>query len=368
MQEIKTVSAVAAIAIIVSLVSVYYAFSNNGVISSMGSQLQEMNSTLNSLKVEMSSLQNELNVVRASYYPLVIEDALGRVVTIKSEPARIVSGSPSITETLFALGLSSRVVGADSYSNYPKEFLQLKEQGKIAIVGGVTTLDPEKVAAQKPDLVVIDASLQSKFIPALEGLGLTVVALEAKSVENVKSNFQLLAKITYKLSEGVRVVEKLNAAIQNVSSKVSSSSPTKVLFLVWHDPMYSTGNGTYLSELISIAGGENIVGNRTGWVVVNPEQVIAANPSVLILSSMSLSKDPEQMFAYFRSLPGFENIDAVRNNRMYILTEDASNALERAGPRLVDGVYILGYMLHPGAFNVQLPNVLAGNYTTYLGR
>lgn len=330
--------------------------------------MQMMNSTVNSLKGEIRSLQTELNVVRASYYPLVVEDALGRIVTIKSEPARIVSGAPSITETLFALGLSSRIVGADSYSNYPKEFLQLKEQGKIAIVGGVTTLDPEKVAAQKPDLVVIDASLQGKFIPALESLGLTVVALETKTVENVKSNFQLLAKITYKLNEGVRVVEQLNAAIQNVSSRVSSSSPTKILFLVWHDPMYSAGNGTYLSELISISGGINIAGNRTGWVVVNPEQVIAANPGVLILSSMSLTMDHSQMFAYFRSLPGFENVDAVKNNRIYILTEDASNALERAGPRLVDGVYILGYILHPEVFKVQLPNVLAGNYTSYLGR
>ncbi|MEN3059704.1 MAG: ABC transporter substrate-binding protein [Candidatus Methanosuratincola petrocarbonis] len=334
----------------------------------MNSQLTTMNSTLNSLKGELSSLQSELNVVRASYYPLVIEDALGRVVTIKSEPTRIVSGSPTITETLFALGLSSRVVAADSYSNYPSEFVQLREQGKIAIVGGVTTLDPEKVAAQRPDLVVIDASLQGKFIPALESLGLTVVALDAKSVENVRSNFQLLAKITYKLGEGVRIVDHLNAAIQNVSGKVSTAPPTKVLFLVWHDPMYSTGNGTYLSELISIAGGENIAGNRTGWVVLNPEQVIAANPSVLILSSMSLSMDPDQMFAYFRSLPGFENVDAVKNNRIYILTEDASNAVERAGPRLVDGVYILGYILHPEVFKVQLPNALAANYTSYLGR
>uniref|UniRef100_A0A7J3UZ52 ABC transporter substrate-binding protein n=1 Tax=Candidatus Methanosuratincola petrocarbonis (ex Vanwonterghem et al. 2016) TaxID=1867261 RepID=A0A7J3UZ52_9CREN len=368
MPKIKTIGALAVIALAISLVTAALVFSNNSTLSALDSRLIAMNSTLNNLKGELSSLQDELNIVRASYYPLVIEDALGRVVTIKSEPTRIVSGAPSITETLFALGLSSRVVGADSYSNYPSEFLQLKAQGKIAIVGGVTTLDPEKVAAQKPDLVVIDASLQGKFIPALESLGLTVVALDTKSVESAKSNFQLLAKITYKLSEGVRIVDRLNTAIQNVSGKVSGSSPTKVLFVVWHDPMYAAGNGTYLGELISIAGGVNIAGNRTGWVVVNPEQVVAANPDVLIMSSMSLPMNPEQIFAYFRSLPGFENVNAVRNNRVYILTEDASNALERAGPRLVDGVYILGYILHPEAFKVQLPNVLAGNYTSYLGR
>ncbi|MEM4658780.1 MAG: helical backbone metal receptor [Candidatus Methanosuratincola sp.] len=364
----KGLKAIATIAIIISLISVSYAISNNSSILAMESQLQLMNTSLSSLRSELRSLQTELNTIRSSYYPLMVEDALGRIVTIKSEPARIVSGAPSITETLFALGLSGKIVGADSYSDYPKEFLQLKEQGKIAIVGGVTTLDPEKVAALRPDLVVIDASLQGKFIPALESLGLTVIALEAKSVEDIKSNFQLLAKITYKLSEGAQMIERLNAAIQNISSRVSSSSPTRTLFLVWHNPMYSAGNGTYLNELISLSGGMNIAGDRTGWVVVNPEQVVTANPSVLILSSMYLPLDPEQMFAYFRSLPGFENVDAIKNNRVYILTEDAANALERAGPRVVDGVYILGYIFHPEVFNVQLPNVLAGNYTIYLAR
>ncbi|MDI9644328.1 MAG: ABC transporter substrate-binding protein [Candidatus Verstraetearchaeota archaeon] len=368
MLNIKTSDVLVALALILSLVNVALIVSNNNGLAAINSQMIQMNSSLNSLKSELASLQSELNVVKASYYPLVVEDALGRVVTIKSEPMRIVSGSPTITETLFALGLSGRVVGADSYSNYPPEFVSLKQEGKIAVVGGVTTLDPEKVAAQRPDLVVIDASLQAKFIPALESLGLTVVAVEAESVDNVMENFQMLAKITFKLGEGLRIVDQLESAVQAVSDKVSSSNATKVLFLVWHDPMYSAAGGTYLNELITIAGGNNIVGDRTGWAVVNPEQVVALNPSVIILSSMSLSMDPEEMFSYFRSLPGFENVDAVKNNRMYILTEDASNALERAGPRLSDGIYILGCILHPEAFGTQLPNVLAANYSVYLGR
>lgn len=364
----KAMGIAVSVALVIGLASLAFASYYMSSFASMSSQIQTLNATVNELRSSLTSLQRDFNIVKESYYPLVIKDALGRVVTIKSEPSRIVSGAPTITETLFALGLSDKVVGADSYSNYPQEFLDLKNQGKIKVVGGVTTLDPEKVAALRPDLVVIDASLQGKFIPALESLGLTVVALDAKSVDNVRENFQLLAKVTFKLSEGTRLVNELNAAVQDVSSKTSSTNATRVLFIVWHDPMYAAGGGTYLNELISIAGGANIVSDRAGWVVVNPEQVVAANPSVIIMSSMSLPLDPDALLSYFRNLPGFSNVDAIKNNRFYILTNESSNALERAGPRLNDGLYLLGYILHPEAFNVQLPNVLGSNYTAYLGR
>jgi len=364
-ENFKILSALIAIAIALGLISISIVFVANSQISNMDSQIQTLNETINDLRNDLNSLQQEFNIIRESYYPLLVKDALDRVVTIKSEPMRIVSCTPTITETLFALGLSEKIVGVDSYSDYPEEVVTLREQGKIAVVGGVTTLDPEAVAAQTPDLVVIDASLQSRFIPTLEGFGLTVIALEAKSVDNVKENFKLLAKVTFKLSEGARLVNELESVISNVSSKVSQISNTKTLFLVWHDPMYAAGNETYLNELISIAGGENMV-TRNGWVVVNPEEVVAANPGVIILSSMSLPLNPDEMFSYFNSLPGFEHVDAIKNNRVYILTEGASNAVERAGPRLMDGLQILAYILHPEIFGIDLPHVLGDDYANYL--
>lgn len=357
-ENFKILSALVVIAIVLGLIS-------TSVVFVAYSELSNVNSQLHDLENELNLLQQEFNIVKESYYPLLVKDALGRVVTIRSEPMRIVSCTPTITETLFALGLSKRIVGVDSYSNYPDEVVTLREQGKIAVVGGVTTLNPEAVASLSPDLVVIDASLQSAFISTLEGFGLTVIALDAKSVDNVKENFQLLAKVTFKLSEGVHLVNELESVISNISTKISQASDTEALFLVWHDPMYAAGNETYLNELITIAGGVNMV-TRKGWVVVNPEEVVAANPDVIILSSMNLPLDPDEMMSYLRSLPGFENVNAIKNNRLYILTEGASNALERAGPRLIDGLRILGYILHPEIFGANLPHVLGDDYTDYL--
>ncbi|MGC8936190.1 MAG: ABC transporter substrate-binding protein [Candidatus Methanomethylicaceae archaeon] len=348
----------------INTVAIIYMTNN---ITEINHNIQLINATLSNLNKEFMYLESELKIIKEMHYPLLIKDGLGRIVTISSEPMRIVSGAPSITEILFAIGAARKLVGVDIYSNYPKELLELEKNGTIVTVGGVTTLDPEMVAALRPDLVLLDASLQSKFVPALEGLGLTVVTIESKSVADIISNIQLISKITSKLEEGARVTEQLNIAIQEVSKAVSTLPPTKILYLVWPNPMYTAGKNTYINELISIAGGENVFSSRSGWFVVNPEDVVSARPSVIVMSSMSLPKSAEELFSYIRSLPGFEYLDAVKNNRIYILTGEASNALERPGPRVADGIFILGYILHPDAFNVSLPNIIS-DYTAYIRR
>ncbi|HID15631.1 MAG TPA: hypothetical protein EYP16_02345 [Candidatus Atribacteria bacterium] len=98
-------------------------------------------------------------------YPIVIEDFIGREITIYKPPTRIVSCAPSITEIVSALNLTSQIVGLDDFSDFPPIILELKSQGKIASVGGVTTLNIEKIAQLNPDLVLVYAGLQRKFIP-----------------------------------------------------------------------------------------------------------------------------------------------------------------------------------------------------------
>jgi len=322
-------------------------------------------SRIHNLQNKYTALERKLSVMRESYYPLLVKDALGRVVTISSEPMRIVSGAPSITEILFAIGAGEKVVGVDKYSDYPKELSALKENGKIVTVGGVTTLEPERVAALRPDLVLIDASLQSKFVPALEELGLTVIAVESKSVADILKNIQLISKVTSKLEEGAEVIENLNNAMREVSQKVSPLPPARVLYLCWLEPMWAVGKDTYADNLIRIAGGEGVFSDRSGWFVVNPEEVVSARPSIIVVSSMALPKSPEELLSYLKSQPGFEQLDAIKDNRVYILTGQAANLLERPGPRVADAVFLLGCILHPEAFHVSLPNFIS-EYTCYV--
>lgn len=343
--------------------SMYIVYTSNAI----SNDFKQINISLNSLINEFKELKRELSAIRELYYPVFIKDALGRVVAIKSEPNRIVSGTPSITEILFTLGLSNKVVGVDQYSNYPPELLELIKTGKIQTVGGVTTLNPEKVASLQPDVVFIDASLQRKFISTLEGFGLTVIALESPNVDEVINNIRLIAKITSKFKEGEATIDKIVNTINEVKTKISNATKQKVVFLVYPNPLWVTGNGTYLNEIISIAGGINVFSDRSGWFVVNPEQIVAANPDVIIMSSMALPKPPEELLNYFKSLPGFDQINAVKNNRIYILSENAANAVERPGPRISDAIKLLANILHPTIFGKTMPNFIS-DYDTLIGR
>lgn len=341
--------------------SMFITYINNSVsenFKQLSDNFKQLNASLSSLVNEFKELKKELSAIQELYYPIFIKDALGRVVTVKFEPNRIVSGTPSITETLFALGLSDKIVGVDQYSNYPPEVLDLVKIGKIQTIGGVTTLNPEKVASLQPDIVLIDASLQKKFISTLEGFGLTVIALESPSVNDVINNIRLIAKITSKFKEGEAVINEIINTINEVETKLSNVTKQKIVFLVYPDPMWVTGNGTYLNEIISIAGGINVFSDKSGWFVVNPEQIVAANPDVIIMSSMALPKSPEELLNYFKSLPGFDQINAIKNNRIYILSGNAANAVERPGPRISDAIKLLANILYPTIFGKTIPNFI----------
>ena len=117
-------------------------------------------------------------------------DDLGRTVTINQIPQRIISLAPSNTEILFALGLDDRVVGVTEYCSYPEA-----ATGKPK-VGGFSTVDIEKVVSLEPDLVLATRIHGKTVIPALEELGLTVVALTPSSLDDVLNSITLVGRLT----------------------------------------------------------------------------------------------------------------------------------------------------------------------------
>ncbi len=363
----RSIFALIIIALLLGTFNTAIIFAMNNNISNIDNSLTSINSKLNNLINEISSTKKELERFKSFYYPIIIKDALGRTITINSEPMRIVSCTPSITEMLFALNLSDRIVGVDKYSNYPKLVLELKEKGVITEVGGVTTLNPEKIAYLNPDLVLIDASLQKKFIPTLEGFGLTVIALEAPSIEEVINNIYITSKITLKLEEGEKLIDQIKSTIKEITFKTSKVPKQKVLFLVWLDPLWTTGNGTYANDIISIVGGINIFNDKNGWFITNPEEIISRNPDVIIFSSMTLPKSPEELINYIKNIPGFNEINAIKNNRVHILTGEAANAIERPGPRIIDATLLLAYIINPEIFNITIPNFIS-NYENIIRR
>ena len=262
-------------------------------------------------------------------FPLTLTDDLGRQVTVKAEPKRIVSLLPSNTEILFAVGAGEQVVGVTSFCNYP-EAATKKEQ-----VGGITvkSLSLEKIVALQPDVVLASGS-QQEIIPALDKAGLTVIALEPATFDDIFANIELVGRVAGHIDQAQSLTSQLRQRVAAVKAKVDAlpadQRPT-VFYEVWHDPLMTAGPDTFIGQLITLAGGKNIFDDvAEDWPQVSAETIVQRNPAVILGPSNHLD---ELTTTKISARPGWSNIAAVKNNRIYILDGDM---VSRPGPRIVD--------------------------------
>ncbi|MFC2123099.1 ABC transporter substrate-binding protein, partial [Bacteroidota bacterium] len=185
-------------------------------------------------------------------FPLTVVDDLGREVTIKKLPQRIISLAPSNTEILFALGLGDRVVGVTQYCNYPEA---AKTKPRVA---GYSTPSLEKVIALEPDLILADAIHEKTVLPTLEKHKLTVIVMAAKSIDTVLDDITLVGKVTGKSRAASQLVDGLDARISAVTAKTQSlplEERPRILHILWHNPIWSMGSETFIDDLLQKAGG-----------------------------------------------------------------------------------------------------------------
>lgn len=269
---------------------------------------------------------------QTSQLSTTITDDLGREVTISEIPERIVSLAPSNTEILFALGLGGKVVGVDTYSDYPLEATQ-KEK-----VGGFSTINIEQVVALNPDLVLATGGEQEGFVEQLDGLGITVVALYPDNLDGILHDIMLVGEITGVSDAANMLTENLKQRIESVTSVVENVGKPKVFYVVWDEPLMTAGQGTFPDALITLAGGTNLGATASGsWPTYSLEMLVKQDPEVIVLAH---GKSAESM----ESLSGWNNLTAVQNGRVY---EIDYNVASRAGPRIVNALEnMAGYIHH----------------------
>lgn len=269
-----------------------------------------------------------------------VTDDSGATVTIYGEPQRIVSLAPTNTEILFALGLDNQIVGVTDYCDYPAE---AKTKPSI---GGYSTVSVEKVITQKPDLIVASYGNGEELVDQLKKLNMTVITLNPQNVSGILNDITLVGTATGADDNATALVDSLNMRIQNIEQNASATtSRPKVAHIIWNDPIYVSGNGTFQDELISMAGGTNAFANKPGWTNVGVEDFIAADPDILIVNSGSGMGGTEDSVAqYFENDTRFANVAAIRNHRVYVIDSDM---VDRAGPRVVDALEIFAQDIHP---------------------
>lgn len=267
-------------------------------------------------------------------YPLTVTDETGTDITLEQAPERVVMLVPSDTEIVYAIGAGDLAVGADAYSTYPPEAADLPK------VGDVNT-NIEAVLALNPDLVLASASMNHAAIDSLRQLGVTVYAADPGTMEETIAHIEQIGVLLNR-QEGARAVAgRMREAVREVTDKVADAEPVSVY--LEFSPGWTVGSGTFLDELVTLAGGVNIANDREGWFEVDPEAVIARNPQVIIhprIEGVDFAGD-------MLSRPGWDRIDAVRNNRVVAV---ANEPLVRVGPRLTDGLLEIAAALHPERF------------------
>ena len=265
-------------------------------------------------------------------FPVTITDDASRTVTVKVEPQRIVSLAPAGTEILFALKQGEKVVGVTSYDDYPSEV------ASITKVGDFAGPNIEAVAAAKPDLILATSGVQAAVVAKLEALGATVVVLDPQSLDGVYNDIAKVGSVSgASIKTKTGLVDSMRNEVASVR-KSAAASPTVTTFIeIGQNPLFTTGTGTLMNELVGLAGGKNVV-TQPGYVSYSAEQLIAANPSVYFATKGS-SSDP----AAIEKRPGYGQLAAVKNGRVVILDD---SLVSRGGPRIVDGLKQIAAGLH----------------------
>ena len=274
----------------------------------------------------------------AAAFPATVTDFQNRSVTVAQRPERIVSIGPSITEFLFALGAGPRVVGADDFSDEPAAAKQLEKVGGIKV-------NFEKVVSLKPDLV-LSVKFSDGTIEKLTSAGLLVLVVDPQSAGDVARTAILLGRAVG--SDGNAMARDIQKRIDDVRAKTSTATTKPRVYheIDASDPtkIFTVGPGSYIHDLIEIAGGQNIAARAaSAYPQLSAEEILRSDPEIIVLAAAEYSAKPDQVAAR----TGWSVISAVKNKRIVTI---APNLINRPGPRVGEAAEAYAKLVHPELF------------------
>jgi len=293
------------------------------------------------LVLALSLLLTACSSAQPATNAMTFTDGLGRTVSLAAPAQKIVSLAPSATEMLYAVGAGSQVIGRDSFSNYPEEAKTAADIG-----GSMGDYSYEAITALNPDLVVAAEINTADQVKALEDLGLTVYYIaNPASFDDLFTTLEAVGQLTGHNTEAKALTASLNTRVQAVKETIAKAANTPLVFyeLDGTDAAkpWTSGPGTYMDQLISMAGGKNVGAALTSsWAQISVEELLVQNPDFILLGDGAYGTTAEQVAA--RS--GWEKIKAVENKQIFAFNDDL---VSRAGPRLVEGLEELARTLHP---------------------
>ena len=267
-------------------------------------------------------------------------------VRTAAPPTRIVSTSPSITETLFALGLGDRVVGVSTYCRFPAEAARLPK------VGTFLKPDAELIAGLRPDLVIVHEKADG-IDRRLASLRIPFVIVERGAMASVFASIRQIAAAADVPSRGDALIADIERSLNAVRARATAASRPRVLFIIGRRPgmladLVAVGPNTYLTELIDVAGGINVLNivGQPDYPRISMETVLRLDPDVIVDTvdmGDTAAERRERQVVNERLWQRYGMLAAVKAKRVYAATTDA---LVVPGPRVVEAAEWVFALLH----------------------
>lgn len=266
----------------------------------------------------------------------------GRAAMTAVDPAaaparRIITLAPSATEMLFALGAGGRVVGVSAYDDWPPEATRLPR------VGAMVNPSFEAIMALRPDAVAgVQGPVDLAVLERLQGAGVRVFFPRAESVAEVMASIDGYAALSGRREAAAALRASIESDLALARAAVAGRRRPRVLAVFSERPLVTAGPGSWVDELLAVAGGDNVVRAGGRYPTLSLEQLLALAPEV-ILDMTWHDGDAAPLAA---SLARFATVPAVRDGRVL---RAADPMLLRQGPRLGRAARRLAELLHPGA-------------------
>lgn len=275
-----------------------------------------------------------------------VTDREGNVVTIPTEINKIVSTAPSNTEVLIALGLADKIVAVDKYS--PTS--ELSED--VAIIN-FREPDIELILSLMPDIVV--ASGHNKVgdedpFYQLKEAGIAVVYIpSATSLDGILEDITFIGEVTNEESKAKEMVEDLQAEFDAIAAIAQTITEQKDVYFEIGDysgVLYTFGQNTFLDDILTLIGANNLYHSEESWISVSAEDIIAKNPDVIITNQ---DWNPDAI-ANIEGRSGFETIDAVMNDMVYVVS---GNYTSRGSQNIIEGIKQIAEAIYPDFYDFE---------------
>lgn len=282
-----------------------------------------------------TTIPTEVLTVPETEYPLTFTDSYGNETTLESEPQRIISCAPNMTELIFQLGAENRLVGRTDYCDYPDAAFSIDS------VGAIDSPNVEMIVSMEPDLVLASSIFTEDSFNQLTEMGINVIVIhEEYDVDGVRNMILSVGEIINCNRQAIEITGAMDTLISETQATIEGLDKPKIYYAVSFGEYgdYTVGGDTYLHQLIEAAGGENVAEDVVGWSF-SLEALVEADPDIIIVS--------QYMLDAFISTAPYSDLRAVKEGHVYGID---SNLVERQGFRNAEGILMLAALFHPEAF------------------